>query len=258
MNFDTQAAAAESLARVAADALVVVLVGEAARKGLDKPVGAALDAALADGEFAFKAGKAVLLHHPPKVAAPRLVLAAAADASPKAFHKALAAALALLKAGGSAHVAVWLAGAQVEGDHAEALALAAAEAAYLYRHTKPSAPPAPRLARLTLLVPATEQAALELALGQGAHVAAGVTLARECANRPGNHCTPSFLAEEARRLGRQNGCQVQVLGRAQIEKLGMGSFLAVAQGSSEPMKFIVIEYRGAPLRQAPVVLVGKG
>jgi leucyl aminopeptidase len=237
---------------------VVVLAGEAGRKGLDKAVAAALEAALADGELALKPGKVVLLHRVAKVAAPRLVLAVAADASPKAFHKALGASLALLKGGGSAHVAVWLAGAAAQPDHAEALALACAEAAYLYRHTKPSAPPAPRLARATLLAAAADEPALKAALAQGAHVAAGVTLARECANRPGNHCTPTFLAEEARRLGRQQGCQVQVLGRAQIEKLGMGSFLAVAQGSAEPMKFIVIEYRGAPRKQAPVVLVGKG
>ena len=258
MDFDTQVAAADGLAQVSADALVVVLAGEVARKGLDKPVAGALESALADGELALKPDKLVLLHRAPKVAAPRLVFAVAADGSPKAFHKALAAALALLKPGGSAHVAVWLAGAQVQADHAEALALAAADAAYLYRHTKPSAPPAPRLARATLLVAAGDKAALAAALAQGAHVAAGVTLARECANRPANHCTPTFLGEEARRLGRQFGCKVQVLGRAQIEKLGMGSFLAVAQGSAEPMKFIVIEYQGAPRKQAPVVLVGKG
>ena len=258
MDFDTQAASADRLAQVRADALVVVMAGEAGRKGLDKALAAALDAALADGELAFKPGKAVLLHRVPKVTAPRLVFSVAADGSPKAFHKALGTALALLKGGGSVQVAVWLAGASPQPDHAEALALACAEAAYLYRHTKPSAPPAPRLSRGTLLAPAADQPALELAMAQGAHVAAGVTLARECANRPGNHCTPTFLAEEARRLGRQQGCQVQVLGRAQIEKLGMGSFLAVAQGSAEPMKFIVIEYRGAPRKQPPVVLVGKG
>ena len=258
MDFDTQVAAADGLSRIPADALVVVLAGEAGRKGLDKAVAAALDAALADGELALKPGKQVLLHRVPKVAAARLVFAVAADGSAKAFHKALGAALALLKPGGSAHVAVWLAGAPAKADHAEALALACADAAYLYRHTKPSAPAAPRLSRATLLASAGDAAGLAAALSQGSHVAAGVTLARECANRPANHCTPSHLADEARRLGRQFDCKVQVLGRAQIEKLGMGSFLAVAQGSDEPMKFIVIEYRGGPRRQAPVVLVGKG
>ena len=96
MDFDTQGAGAESLARVAADALIVVLAGEAARKGLDKAVAAALDAAVSDGELALKPGKALLLHRVPKVAAARLVFAVAADGSPKAFHKALGAALGLL------------------------------------------------------------------------------------------------------------------------------------------------------------------
>ena len=258
MDFDTQAASGGTLSRVQADALVVVLAGEAGRNGLDKAVDAALAHALADGECALKPGKAVLLHRVARVAASRLVFTVAADGSPKAFHKALGAALALLKGGGSAHVAVWLAGARAEAGHAEALALAMGEAAYLYRHTKPSAPPPPRLAKATLLAAEADTASLAAALEQGAHVAAGVALARECANRPGNHCTPSFLADEARKLGRAHGCRVQVLGRREIEKLGMGAFLAVAQGSDEPMKFIVIEYRGAPRKQLPVVLVGKG
>jgi leucyl aminopeptidase len=49
-----------------------------------------------------------------------------------------------------------------------------------------------------------------------------------------------------------------VLDRKAVEKIGMGSFLAVAQGSDEPLRFIVARYEGAPKTQAPVVLVGKG
>jgi leucyl aminopeptidase len=83
-------------------------------------------------------------------------------------------------------------------------------------------------------------------------------LAREQANRPGNHATPRHLADVARKLGRDHGLKVEVLERKAIEKLGMGAFLAVAQGSDEPPRFIVIRYTGAPASEPPVVLVGKG
>jgi leucyl aminopeptidase len=95
-------------------------------------------------------------------------------------------------------------------------------------------------------------------LARGRAIAAGVALARECANRPANHCTPTWLGEQAKKLGKSHGLKVEVMDRKAVEKLGMGSFLAVAQGSAEPLRFIVARYNGAPKSQAPVVLVGKG
>ena len=82
-----------------------------------------------------------------------------------------------------------------------------------------------------------------------APAAAGTTLARECANRPGNHCTPTYLGEQAKRLGKEHGLKVEVLDRKDCEKLGMGSFLAVAQGSDEPLAFIVLKYEGATKKE---------
>ncbi|MDP3222488.1 MAG: leucyl aminopeptidase, partial [Rubrivivax sp.] len=92
----------------------------------------------------------------------------------------------------------------------------------------------------------------------GQALAAGTTLARECANRPANLCTPSHLALQARKLAKDHGLKVEVLDRKDCEKLGMGSFLAVAQGSDEPLKFIVARWMGGAKNEAPVVLVGKG
>jgi leucyl aminopeptidase len=89
-------------------------------------------------------------------------------------------------------------------------------------------------------------------------VAAGATLAREFANRPGNHCTPTWLGQQAKKIGKEFDLEVEVLDRKAVEKLGMGAFLAVAQGSDEPLRFIVARYEGAPKSVPPVVLVGKG
>ena len=259
MDFRTLPLAASSWSRVDADALMIVLAADADPGLLDKPLAALWKGLCAAGELELKAGKCVLVLQPAKVQASRVVFCVAASASAKAMAKAFSAGLALLKGGGTRtlHVAV-LASESPTPAQAEALAVTAQDAVYLYRHTKPSAPAAPALDRVSLVCPAGAQAALQAALARGAAIGQGVTLARECANRPGNHCTPTFLAEEARRLGRTFGLKVQVLERKDVEKLGMGAFLAVAQGSAQPLKFIVAQWQGAGRSQAPIVLVGKG
>lgn len=259
MDFRHQIAPLDSLAMQPCDALLVVLAGEAADKALAAPLAGALADALAHGDFQLKAGKTVYLHRPAGVKAARVVFAAAGAASPKSIKAALAAGLAVVKSGGAKHLAVAFSGAgSVGAAQAEALVAAAQDALYVYRHTKPSAPSPVALAKVTLLCTKTEAKAVAQGLTRGEAIAAGVALARECANRPGNHCTPSFLGEQAKKLGKEFGLKVEVLDRKAIEKLGMGSFLAVAQGSEEPPRFIVAQYHGAPKSQAPLVLVGKG
>src|SRR5207253_10793391 len=75
---------------------------------------------------------------------------------------------------------------------------------------------------------------------------------------PGNLCTPTYLADQAREAGKRHGFKVTILEQKDIEKLGMGAFLAVARGSSEPPKLIVMEYQGGARDAQPVALVGKG
>jgi leucyl aminopeptidase len=81
---------------------------------------------------------------------------------------------------------------------------------------------------------------------------------RDLANLPANVCTPTYLAEQARALAkRAPALKVQVLDAAALRREKMGCFLAVAQGSDEPAKFIVIEHRHS--KSAPTIaLVGKG
>jgi len=259
MDFRNQAITPAAVASAQADALLVVTVGAKALTGLSRNLVQAIEAAVKQGDFAYKAGRCLYAGRIGGVKAPRVAFAAAADASPKAFKTALTHGLGVLKGLGVKHLAVAVAGldAPVEA-HAEALATAVGDAVYLYRHTKPSAGPAPRLARVTLLSSKAASAAVVRGLRRGSAIVAGVTLAREIANRPGNHCTPTNLAEQAQELARTAGLKVEVLARKDIEKLGMGSFLAVAQGSEEPPRFIVLRYSGAGADDAPVVLVGKG
>lgn len=259
MDFRSQTTSLEALAATACDALLVVVAGDAVDKAVDAALGGVVSAALASGDLQLKAGKHVYLHRPAGFKAARVVVAAAGAATPKAVKAAFAGGIGALKGGGTKHLAVAVAGAGEVGEAlAEALVAAANDTTYVYRHTKPSAPAASALAKVTLLCTKAEAKGVAAGLKRGEAIAAGVLLARECANRPANHCTPTYLGEQAKKLGKEFDLKVEVLDRKAIEKLGMGSFLAVAQGSEEPPRFIVAQYHGAPKGQAPVVLVGKG
>jgi leucyl aminopeptidase len=259
MDYRYTVAQGPALSQINADALLVVLTADHATTG-DPVLDAVAEQALKGNDWALKGGKVLYVHRPAGVKAARLVLAAASDASPKAFKAAVAKGVSEVKDRGVAHLAVAAgSGWPLEAAHAQSLVLAVADATYVYRHTKPSAPKASGLDKVTLLGRAEQLAGVKAGLAQGQAVAEGVTLARECGNRPGNYCTPTFLANEAKRLGKQfKHLKVQVLDRPALEKLGMGSFLSVANGSDEPPKFIILNYEGAAKSQAPVVLVGKG
>jgi len=92
----------------------------------------------------------------------------------------------------------------------------------------------------------------------GGAIAAGVSFAKDLGNLPPNICTPSYLASEARKLGRNSKLKVTVLEETQMRKLGMGALLAVASGSRQPPKLIVMEYMNGAKSAKPHVLVGKG
>ena len=258
MDFRHQISLPGNLSSLPADALLLVLAGEAIDASLDTKLASALNDALAEGDLKLKAGRSLYLHRLAGVKAPRVLASASGGTGVKAFKAAVLHGLNQLKGLGAQHVAVALVGGELDDQHAEAVVTAAADATYLYRHTKPSAPAASSLNKVTLVCSKGQAKSVQAGLLRGQAISAGVTLARECANRPGNHCTPSYLADQAKKLGKSHQLKVEVLDRKDVEKLGMGSFLAVAQGSSEPLRFIVARYDGAPKTQAPVVLVGKG
>lgn len=98
----------------------------------------------------------------------------------------------------------------------------------------------------------------KLALKHGLAVSSGVSFAKDLGNLPPNVCTPAYLAEQALAMVKTHGLAVQVLEREELKKLGMGSFLGVAQGSAQPPKLIVLQHHQGKKDQKPVVLVGKG
>jgi len=113
------------------------------------------------------------------------------------------------------------------------------------------------LKALDIIATRDDRAEIEKGRRVGSAVAIGQKLARNLQALPGNVCTPSYLAEIARQLGRAYNFKVTVLGRPQLEKQGFGALLAVAQGSAQEPQFITLEHRGAG-RSQPVCLIGKG
>jgi leucyl aminopeptidase len=105
--------------------------------------------------------------------------------------------------------------------------------------------------------------AIQKGFTQGSALAAGSALMRNLANLPGNVCTPSYLARTAQDLAKTyKSLRVKVLGLPEIKREKMGCLLAVAQGSEQPPRFLVIEHRHPRAHKvnggSPIVLVGKG
>jgi len=107
-------------------------------------------------------------------------------------------------------------------------------------------------------VSGSQAGAVKTALAQATAIADGMNLTKDLGNLPPNICTPTYLADTAKELAAKYRFSIEVLDRKQMEALKMGSLLAVAKGSDEPPKFIVLKHMGGKAKEAPIVLVGKG
>ena len=236
-------------------------------EALDAASGRALAEALKSGDHEGKLGTTLLLRGVPKISADRVLLV---GLGPKRelpegrYHAALSSAIAAVSATGSTDALVCLDEVAVAGrDRAWKLEQAVrvvVERGYRFDQLK-SGPRAARrpLQKLSFHVARRSRASVEeAAIVRGSAIAAGITLAKDLANLPGNICTPAYLAKQAGALARRHRFRVEVLGRKEIARLGMEAFLAVARGSRQPPKLIVLEYGGGGRRAQPVILVGKG
>jgi len=252
MNFDLKTLDLPGAASEKCD-LLVLLVPEGFKPGADA-LSTLVALALKNKDLETAPGKHLQLYHVPGIAARRVVLAGAGKGDARAVRQALAAVGPAFKAGAVKRAVVCLAGA------AQPAAVAAvvqnvAHACYVYTTTKPKAE-ARTLSRVVVGV--AEADTVAEAFAHSVAVVAGVEYAREWGNRPANHATPTLLADAAKALAKHPRIQCKAMGPAEVARLGMGAFLAVARGSEEPLRFIELRYNGTAKTQAPVVLVGKG
>lgn len=120
-------------------------------------------------------------------------------------------------------------------------------------------PPRTRVQNVELLeTDAGAAEAIERGARIGTALAEGENLARTLGNLPGNVATPSYLAEQALEISRAYGMKATILGPEELRAEGMEALLAVAQGSQQEPRLIVLEHRKGPAGSRPLVFVGKG
>ena len=268
MQFSVKTAAAESLVT---PCLVAGLFEggklPAATHALDQASHGYISKLAKSGAIEGRAGQTLLLFDVPKLHAERVLLVglgSEGDISLRGYRRAMQKAVRALNEAGVKEAAstltqltfkdadtYWLARHAVE---------AAEEVSYRFDQCKGAGKDKNKavLQKLTLLSGREQAKQAEEGLRVGSAIAAGVSLARTLGNLPPNICTPTYLADEARRLAKGTKLKVTVLEHAQMKKLGMGALLAVARGSRLPPKLITMEYNGGPKGQKPQVLVGKG
>jgi leucyl aminopeptidase len=219
------------------------------------------------GDMDGKTGTTLLLHNVPGLLAERVLLVGLGkerDFHDKAYRDAVRTTVKCLSDLGLIEAFLYLTEVPVKKRdlawNVEQAVLVAEEATYRFEQMKSKPGDTKKgLRKLTLAVSKRgEMADATAAAERGQAIAGGMKLAKDLGNLPGNVCTPSHLADQAKALAKGTGLKVQVLDQAQIEKLGMGSFLSVAKGSDEPPRFIILEHKGGNKGQKPVVLVGKG
>jgi len=231
---------------------------------VDEKSGGAIRRLVDSGDATGKAGSSTLLFGLANVAATRVLVVGLGEPrkfDAAAFNRASGDAGRALKGLPIDAAVSTLTELEVPGRDAawklRTAALATDQQVYRYTATfKPKdAPKAPQLERIAFSAGGADPRALI----EAAAIANGVRFARELGNLPPNICNPAWIAAQAKAMADAHaGVTLEVLERADMEKLGMGSLLGVAQGSANPPKLIVLRWQGKDGKSRPYTLVGKG
>lgn len=219
-----------------------------------------------NGDFSANPGQTLFLHNLTGINSPRVLLVGfgkKTKTTENDFNTATAAAIVALNESGAEKALCCFTDIEVNERttvwKVRQTACNTETALYKYSQTKSEAKAVKKpLLECAIFAAQNTDADLQKAAEQGAAIGAGMNLARELGNLPGNICTPTYLAEQAVSLGKKfASITTTVLEEADMEALGMGSLLSVSRGSRQPAKLITMEYKGAG-DSKPVVLVGKG
>ena len=256
-----------SQAAASADTSDCIIVGafsdktfSPAAQALDAVSGGRLSALAARGDISGKTGQTILLQDVPGVASARVLVIGLGEPAKFAvpqFLKAVADAVRALRTGPVKSAYLTLTDLAVNGRDADwavrQAVIAADHAAYEYTATR-SKKASVSLKELAIFTPAAQTQAFK----EGQGIATGIEFTRELGNLPPNICNPAYLAEQSLKIAAEHdNVNCEVLERAEMEALGMGSLLAVARGSANAPKLIVLQYTGAGDAK-PLALVGKG
>jgi leucyl aminopeptidase len=251
----------------AGDCLLIAIYKDkqlsAAATSIDNASNGTITELLTFGDFTGKAGQVHTLYNVSGVSAKRVVLVGCGDQ--KAFDafalkKAVSSAIAALPTDSITNATSFL-GDDLASNATAAITqtiLAVADKQYSFTVHKSEKSDPSVLDTMTIAF-SGDVANTDTALAQATAMAKGSELSRDLSNQPGNICTPTYLAETALGMAKDfDSLEVEILEEADMEKLGMGSFLSVGHGSDQPSKLVVFKYNGAGDDSAPVALVGKG
>ena len=234
---------------------------------LDKAAAGYIADIIRRGDMEGKAGSTLLLHNVPGTLCDRVLLIGLGkekEFREKEFAGAIRTAVKTLNETGAFDASLFLTEIAVRKRditwRVRQTAAIALDATYRFDQFKSKKDDVRRpLRKLTLAVERrNELGPAEEALQQGIAIAEGMALAKTLGNLPGNVCTPSYLAEQAKALAEEFKLGCEILEQSDMESLGMHSLLSVARGSHQPPKLIVLSHKGGKPSEKPIVLVGKG
>ncbi|HWV08964.1 MAG TPA: leucyl aminopeptidase [Pseudomonas sp.] len=252
-------------------ATLVIPVGEGRKlgetaKAIDTASTGAISALLKRGDLAGKLGQTLLAHNLPGLKADRVLLVGCgkdAELSDRQWRKLITATQSVLKNLAGADAVLALGDIQIKArdayGKARLLVESLADGGYVFDRFKSQKAEPGALKKLTLIADKATQADVERASRHAQAIAAGMAFTKDLGNLPPNLCHPSYLAEEAKALGKAyKNLKVEILDEKKLKELGAGAFLAVAQGSDQPPRMIVLNYQGGKKTEKPYALVGKG
>ena len=240
---------------------------------VDRALGGAITALIADGEIKGRLGELTLVHTLGRIPANRVVVAGlgkASDFDTGSVRRVSGDVARFLRRKGVSEFATIAHGAGIGGLDAGESAQAIAEGTLLglyrfdtYRSNGNGADADDAANGISAVTIVERDAGAVDALMDGVSVgtalAESTMLARDLVNHPANVMTPTRMAEAASRVAEEVGLELDVMDRDGMVEHGMGAFLGVAQGSEEPPKLIILTYRGDPDNPGNNLgLVGKG
>jgi leucyl aminopeptidase len=259
---------------VPADAIVVNLFQGVTEPGgatgvVNQALGGAIGELIAGGDLRGKLGQTAVLYPRGAIPARRVIVVGLGEANKfnlEAVREVSAVAIKQAKKLGAAHVASVVHGGGTGGlDLAEAAqAVVEGSLLALYEYQAPRRQKDPeaegRIESLTLIeFDESKLQAIEAGIQVGQAMAEGVYLARNLTNQPSNVATPSAIAAAAQQMCADTGLSYQVMDETELQEQQMNLLLAVAQGATQPAKFVIMTHQPAGTAgSAPVVLVGKG
>ncbi|MEE9451696.1 MAG: leucyl aminopeptidase [Gammaproteobacteria bacterium] len=224
---------------------------------------------LEHGDIKGKVGETLLLQQVFNVRADRILLIGCGHADKldgEVYQRIIQCAASAVKRVGTKQATSYLLELPVNGHHypwrIQQSIITTLDNYYTFDQLKSKKKPAPQLEQLNLALNSHEAGdGCERALAHGQAIASGIKFAKDLANLPGNVCTPTYLAKQAKALHQAfSSIKVRVLEESDMQKMNMGALLSVSSGSKEPAKLVALEYFNdkAGSKAKPYVLVGKG